>query len=140
MTYSTSSHAIFHHRYHLVWITKYRYKVLTLAMKERIREIIRQICSQLGVGIIEGALSGDHIHLFVEIPPNHSVSDFMRRVKGCTSRKIQQEFPELKKRYWGRRFWARGYFSTTSGNVTNELIQNYILDHLEKSEPTDDNR
>lgn len=140
MSYTHSSHAVFHHRYHIVWITKYRYKVLTTPMKERIREITRQICAQMGVKIIEGVLSADHVHLFVEIPPKHSVSDFMRRVKGCTSRKIQQEFPHLKNRYWGRRFWARGYFSTTSGNVTNELIQNYILSHLEEQEPTDDSR
>jgi putative transposase len=140
MTYATSSHAVFHHRYHIVWITKYRYKVLTRPMKERVREITRQICAQMGVRIIEGVLSSDHVHLFVEIPPKHSVSDFMRRVKGCTSRKLQQEFPHLKKRYWGRRFWARGYFSTTSGNVTNELIQNYILKHLEGNEPTDGSR
>ncbi len=79
-------------------------------------------------------------NLFVEVPPKHSVSDVMRRIKGCTSRKIQQEFPELRKRYWGRRFWARGYFSTTSGNVTNETIQNYILNHLDESHPTDENR
>ena len=63
--------------------------------------------------------------MFVEIPPKLSVSDFMRRVKGCTSRKVQQEFPELRKRYWGQRFWARGYFCTTSGNVTNEIIMDY---------------
>jgi len=139
-TYSISSHAVFHDRHHLVWITKYRYKVLTTPMKLRIREITRQVCKQMGVRIIDGVLSGDHVHLFVEIPPKHSVSDVMRRIKGCTSRKVQQEFPALRKRYWGRRFWARGYFSTTSGNVTNELIQNYILKHLEESEPTDDNR
>ena len=104
-------------------------------MRLRIREISRQICAQLGVRIIKGVLSNHHVHMFVEIPPKVSVSDFMRRVKGCTSRKIQQEFPELKKRYWGQRFWARGYFCTTSGNVTNEIILNYIANHSE-DEPT----
>ena len=64
MSYSTSSHAKFHHRYHLVWITKYRYKVLTRPMKERIRDITRQICAQMGVTILEGVLSADHVHLF----------------------------------------------------------------------------
>ena len=108
MTYSTSAHATFHNRYHIVWITKYRYKVLTPEMRYRIRDITKQVCGQLGVTIIKGVLSNNHVHMFVEIPPKVSVSDFMRRVKGCTSRKIQQEFPELRKRYWGRRFWARG--------------------------------
>lgn len=135
MTYSTAAHSTFHNRYHIVWITKYRYKILTKEMRCRIREITKQICSQVGVKIIKGVLSNNHIHMFVEIPPKHSVSEFMRRVKGCTSRKIQQEFPELKKKYWGRRFWARGYFCTTSGNVTNKIILNYIDSHTE-DEPT----
>lgn len=135
-SYSLSSHTKFHHRYHIVWVTKYRYKVLTPEMRYRIREITRQICDQMGVTIIKGVLSADHIHLFVEVPPKVSISDFMRRVKGCTSRKIQQEFPELRRRYWGRRFWARGFFSTTSGNITNETILNYIEQH----QPTDDSR
>ena len=136
MSYSTSSHATYHHRYHVVWVTKYRYKVLTPKMRYRIREMTRQICAQMGVKIIKGVLSNNHIHMFVEIPPKHSVSEFMRRVKGCTSNKIQREFPELRKRYWGQRFWARGYFSTTSGNITNEVILNYIEQHA-PDEPTD---
>jgi len=111
------------------WITKYRYKVLTPAMRLRIRDITRQICAQLEVSIIKVVLSSDHVHMFVEIPPKVSVSDYMRRVKGCTSRKIQQEFPELRKRYWGPRFWARGYFCTTSGDVTDQTILNYIAHH-----------
>lgn len=129
MSYSVSAHATYHARYHIVWITKYRYKVLTPDMRLRIREITRQICAQMGVSILKGVLSSNHIHMFVEIPPKHSVSEFMRRVKGCTSRKIQQEFPELRNRYWGRRFWARGFFCTTSGNVTNDIIINYIEKH-----------
>ena len=139
MSYSVSGHSTYHNRYHIVWITKYRYKVLTGPMRLRIREITRQICDQLQVRIIKGVLSNNHIHMFVEIPPKVSVSDFMRRVKGCTSRKIQLEFPELRKRYWGRRFWARGYFCTTSGNVTNETILNYIDNHTE-DEPTGNRR
>ncbi|NRA88066.1 MAG: IS200/IS605 family transposase, partial [Rhizobiales bacterium] len=68
-----------------------------------------------------------------------SVSNFMRRVKGCTSRKLQQEFPELKKRYWGQRFWARGYFCTTSGMITDQTIMDYIENHV-PTEPTDISR
>ena len=135
MTYSKSSHTVFHNRYHLVWITKYRYDVLTPEMRYRIRELIRQICKQLQVTIVKGVLSSNHVHLFVEIPPKLSVSNFMRRVKGCTSRKLQQEFPELKKRYWGQRFWARGYFCTTSGMITDQTIMDYIENHV-PTEPT----
>ncbi len=138
MVYSTSAHCKFHNRYHIVWITKYRYKVLTREMRLRIRALIRQICKNLDVRILKGVLSNNHVHMFMEIPPKHSVSDVMRRIKGATSRKIQMEFPELKKRYWGRRFWARGYFCTTSGNVTNAIILQYIENHSEK--PTDHSR
>ena len=76
--------------------------------------------------------------MFVSIPPQLAVSDFMRRVKGRSSRKIQQEFPAIRKRYWGRHFWARGYFCTTSGNVTDDVILQYIENH--GVEPIDVNR
>ena len=134
MSYRTGSHTVFHHRYHIVWAPKYRYKVLTREMRFRIREITRQICEQLGVEIIKGVLSQDHVHMFVDIPPKIAVSDFVRRVKGCTSRKIQQEFPEVRKRYWGCRFWQRGYFCTTSGNITNEMIERYLEHHFDPNQ------
>ena len=131
MPYETGSHTIFHHRYHLVWITKYRYKVLRGNIRERVRDIIRQVCREMGVTIIKGALSTDHIHMFVSIPPKISVSDFMQKVKGRSSYKVQMEFPQLQKRYWGRHFWARGYFCTTSGNITDDVILQYIQNHTE---------
>ena len=77
-------------------------------------------------------LSREHVHMFVEIPPHIAVSDFVRRVKGRSSHQVQMEFPDLRKRYWGRHFWARGYFSTTSGNITDDVI----LQYLQKHEPT----
>ena len=120
--YDFGSHCVFYHRYHIVWATKYRYKVLSGDIRLRAREIIRQACRELGVEIVKGVLAQDHVHMFLSVPPKHSVSDVMRRIKGRSSRRLQQEFPVLKKRYWGRHFWARGYFCTTSGNVTDELV------------------
>ena len=138
MPYDKGCHTVFHHRYHLVWITKYRFKVLRGAIRERIREIIGQVCEEMGVTIINGVLSTDHVHMFVSIPPHHAVSNVMRKVKGRSSRKIQMEFPELRKRYWGRHFWARGYFCSTSGMVTDDIILQYIDKHAPK--PTDVSR
>ncbi len=135
MTYSTGSHTVFHHRYHIVWAPKYRYKVLTGKLRERVRDIIRQVCDELKVRIISGALSTDHVHMFVEIPPHVSVSTFLQRAKGRSSRRIQQEFPELRRRYWGQRFWVRGYFCTTSGNITDDVILNYLKHHVEEPAP-----
>jgi putative transposase len=124
--YSKGSHTVFHHRYHLVWITKYRYRVLQGDLRLRVRAIIAQVAEEMGVRIVNGVLSSDHIHIFAEIPPHVSVSDFVKVAKGRSSRKIQQEFPEMRKRYWGRHFWGRGFFSTTSGNVTDEMINAYM--------------
>ena len=101
-------------------------------MRERIREIIIQTCEELGVHIVTGVLAGDHVHMFLSIPPKLSLSDVMQRIKGRSSRRIQMEFPDLRKRYWGRRFWARGYFSTTSGNVTDDVIRQYLELHSSK--------
>lgn len=131
MGYSKGSHSIFHHRYHIVWAPKYRFKVLHGEVRNRVREIIKQVCAEMGVTIINGVLSRDHVHMFVEIPPSIAVSDFVRRAKGRSSRKIQQEFEHIRKRYWGQRFWARGYFSTTSGNITATVILNYLNNHLQ---------
>ena len=85
-------------------------EVLEGALRDRIRTIIRQVCKELGVQIVSGVLSKEHVHMFVEIPPHIAVSDFVRRVKGRSSHRVQMEFPDLRKRYWGRHFWARGYF------------------------------
>ena len=128
--YEKGKHTVYHHRYHIVWITKYRYKVLTYSMKTRIREIIAQVTEEMSIKIENGVISADHLHIFVSIPPHIPVSDFVQMAKGRSSRKIQQEFPELKKKYCGR-----GYFSATSGNITDEMINEYINKHSEANQP-----
>ena len=133
MQYEKGKHCTFYHRYHLVWITKYRYKVLQGDIRLRVREIIRQVCAENRVEIVKGVLASDHVHMFVSIPPNLSVSDFMRKMKGRSSHKVQREFPRLKKRYWGRHFWGRGYFSTTNGAITEDIVLQYLESHSDKS-------
>ena len=123
----------FHHRYHIVRAPKYRFKVLHGEVRLRVVEIIRHVCSELGVTIVHGALSRDHVHMFVEIPPHIAVSDFVRKMKGRSSRKIQQKFEHIRKRYWCQRFWQRGYFSTTSGNITDDVIFNCLDKHTRPS-------
>ena len=129
--YSKGHHTVFHHRYHLVWITKYRYRVLQGEVRLRVRSVISQVAEEMGIEIVNGVLSADHIHVFVSIPPHIAVSDFVKMSKGRSSRKIQQEFPHIGKRYWGRHFWGRGYFSSTSGNVTDDMINAYINQHTD---------
>jgi len=93
MRYSTSAHTQFYHRFHVVWVTKYRYKVVQGPMRERIREIIRQTCEEMGVHIVRGVLACDHVHMFLSVPPKLSLPDVMQRIKGRSSRRIQMEFP-----------------------------------------------
>ena len=130
--YNKSSHTVFENQFNLVWITKYRYPVLTGEVGLFVRDVIRRTCLKLNVQIIKGVVSKDHIHLFVSVPPCLSISDMMQQVKGLSSFRVQQKFPELKKRYWGRKFWARGYFSTTSGRVGKEVVLQYIEQHSDK--------
>jgi putative transposase len=134
-TYSKTSHTVYHHRFHIVWITKYRKRVLSGELRLRVRELIAQAAETLNIKIVNGVLSSDHVHIFADIPPHVSVSEFVKLAKGRTSRKIQQEFPHIRKHYWGRHFWGRGFFSSTSGNVTDDIINNYINQHCEAHQP-----
>ena len=132
MKYRTGSHTKYKIEYHFVWVTKYRYRVLTGDVGLRVRELVRQSCEQLEIEIMRGVVSKDHIHLLVSAPPTLSPSEIMRRIKGRSSSKLFQEYPLLKKRYWGRHFWARGYFCVTAGELTKEMISEYLEHHFER--------
>ena len=124
--YRTSGHAVWDIKYHLIWITKYRYKVLRGEVAERARDLIRQICQAREVSIIRGAISPDHIHMLVAAPPQLSPAKLVQYIKGRWSRRLQEEFPHLRKRYWGQHLWARGYFCATVGAVDEKTIMEYI--------------
>jgi len=124
--YRKGSHTIYDLKYHIIWCTKYRYRILTGEVATRVRELIREICKTNYVEIVSGSLSPDHVHILVSVPPNLSLSKLMQYVKGKSSRKTLMEFDHLRKRYWGQHMWARGYFATTVGNVTEQQIQEYI--------------
>ena len=124
--YRKSSHAVYDIKYHLVWITKYRKPVLTGKIAERTRELVRMVCKNNEVEILAGHVSKDHIHLLVSVPPHLSVSKLVQYIKGYSSRKLLMEYTELNKKYWGQHLWARGYFAASSGNITDEVIIQYI--------------
>ena len=90
--YTKGSHTLYHHRYHLVWITKYRYRVLRGELQKRVRTIIAQVAEESGVKILNGVVSSDHIHLFVSIPPQLPVSEFVKRAKGRSSQVYSRSF------------------------------------------------
>ena len=101
--YKTTAHAIYNIQYHLVWCTKYRYPVLRGHIGERCRDLLRQIAMAREI-----------------------TSKLVQYLKGRSSRKLQMEYDELKRRYWGQHLWARGYFCATVGTVTAEMIKKYI--------------
>ena len=124
--YRHNAHATFDLKYHVIWITKYRYKVLKGRIAERARDLIRQTCQARGVVIVRGAVSPDHIHMLLSAPPQLSPANLVQYIKGRSSRRLQAEFPELRKRYWGQHLWAQGYFCATVGAVDEETIRRYI--------------
>ena len=130
--YNKSSHAVYDVKYHIIWITKYRYKILGGNISKRLRELIRQGCEARNITIISGNIGKDHIHMLLSCPPSLSPSKIVQYLKGRSSRLLQEEFPELKKRYWGQHLWGRGYYCATVGSVTEEMIRNYI----ENQEPS----
>jgi len=130
--YRRNSHTVSNLSCHIVWATKYRYHVLKGDLQFRCRSILVQICDAEDVRILKGVVSKDHIHMHVEYPPSMSISVLVKKLKGRSSRILQQEFPELGKKYWGRHFWAVGYGVWSTGNITDEMVQEYLEHHKEK--------
>ena len=124
--YTKSSHAVYDIKYHIVWVTKYRYKILGGAISKRLRELIRQGCEARGITIVSGNVGKDHVHMLISCPPSLAPSKIVQYLKGRSSRLLQEQFPELKQRYWGQHLWARGYFCATLGLVNEETIKQYI--------------
>ncbi len=113
-------------KYHIVWVTKYRYPILTGEVGERCRELLREIARSKEMTIYAGAINREHIHMLIGIPPYLSVSRAVQYLKGKSSHKLLTEYKHLKKRYWGQHLWARGYWVASSGNVTDEVWKAYI--------------
>jgi len=122
----TTSHSVYDLKIHLVWITKFRKPVRFGSVDSRLRDLIREICKSMDIEITRGHVSKDYVHIFVSVPPYVSVSELAKRVKGKTSRKLLSEYRHLAKKFWGRHLWARGHFAASSGNVTDEVIMQYI--------------
>jgi len=124
--YRRGSQSVFELHVHLVWCTKYRKKVLEQDIGLRLRGLCRQICSDLGVEILSGVVAKDHVHVLVSLPPQVAVSKLVQKLKGKSSYKLQGEFGSLRKQYWGQRMWSRGYFACSTGNVTDQMVKEYL--------------
>ncbi len=122
----TGAHTQYDIQYHVVWITKYRKKILTDKIASRLKVLLMQGCSARKIVIIKGKIMPDHVHLLISAPPALSVAQIMQYLKGRSSKKLQEEFPSLRKQFWGQHMWATGYFCRSVGTITNEIIKKYI--------------
>ena len=124
--YRNGSHTVYDIKYHFVWITKYRYKILGGHVALRLRELLKQGCEAQGITIIKGNIQKDHVHMLLSYPANIAPSKIMQNLKGRSSKLLQEEFPELRKKYWGQHMWGRGYFCGTVGEVDQKMIEEYV--------------
>ena len=120
------SHTIWHCQYHLVWVPKYRYRILSGLVGEEVERCIRAFSERLGAEIVELNIQEDHVHLLVLVPPKVSISEFMGTIKGRTVIRVLNKFRHLKRKpYWVNHFWARGYCVDTVG-LDAEKIRRYV--------------
>src|SRR5436190_19278290 len=126
--YRRGAHTVFEIHLHLVWITNYTRTALNTKALTRVRSDIRATYPQHEVTIMKGHVAKDHVHLFVSIPPQVTRSEERRVGKECRARRLLAELEHVKKQFWGRHLWARGYFCCSSGNVTDEMIAKYIAE------------
>ena len=124
--YRKSSHTVYLLHYHFVFTTKYRKPVLRGDVAREVRKLVREICRSHDIEIMKGHVAVDHVHLLLSVPPQLAPSRVMQAVKGKTSHHLLQDFRQLRKEFWGRHLWARGFFVASSGNVTDEMLKEYI--------------
>ena len=135
--YRYAGHTVTRLTVHIVWVTKYRYKVLTGDIQKRCRELLIQVCDTEDVRILNGVVSKDHVHVHVEYPPSQSISNLVKRLKGRSSRLLQREYSELHKRYWGKHLWTIGYGAWSTGNITDKVIEEYLKHHKTSANDND---
>ena len=125
------SHSKWRCHYHVVFAPKYRRQEIYGKIKVDIGKILRQLCDQKGIDIIEAELCPDHVHMLLAIPPKYSVAQVMGYLKGKSSLMIYEKFPELKYKYRNREFWCRGYYVDTAGKNAKK-IEEYIRHQLDE--------
>ena len=130
------THAVWDCKYHVVWCPKYRFRIMKGEVAKSIRSIIRQLCEWKNIEILAGNVQEDHVHLVLSFPPKYSASEVIGFLKGKSAIKIFDRHFDLKKRYWGRHFWAKGYCVSTVG-LDEEKIKKYVTWQTHKDRNTE---
>ena len=122
-----TKHAVYDLKYHMVWIPKYRKKVMGGEVSEYLKEIFQQIAEEYEFSIDTMEVVEDHVHIFVEVPPRYAPSQVVQIFKSVSGREVFRKFPKLKKQLWAGEFWSDGYFVRSVGDkVTADIIRRYI--------------
>lgn len=126
MKYLTGAHTKNRLMYHIVWIPKYRKRVLKGSLADRVRELLIQCAEVNNWQVHEMNVQADHIHAIVQLDTKTSVARAVQLFKGGSSKKIREEFPELEEFLWGDSLWSDGYFAETVGRCDEEVIRKYV--------------
>ena len=130
------AHTVWECKYHVVWCPKYRFRILNGEVGKSLRAIIRQLCEWKQIAILAGNVQTDHIHLVISFPPKYSVAEVIGFLKGKSAIKLFDRHVDLKKRYWGRHFWAKGYCVSTVG-LNEEQIKKYVIWQMNRDKNTE---
>jgi putative transposase len=135
MVWRRSAHAAYDTAYHLVWTPKYRKRILEGALAARVEEMFREIGEAYDITIDELEVSPDHVHIFCSFPPRYAIAEVVTMLKSLSARAVFREFPRVKRKLWGGKFWEDGYFARTVGDrVTAEMVKKYIQRHRESQD------
>ena len=132
MKFDTNNHSVFSLNYQLVMVVKYRRKVINDAVSDRLKEIFEYIGKTYHITIVEWNHDIDHVHVLFKACPNTEISKFMNAYKSASSRLIKQEYPEIREKLWKEYFWSKSYCLITTGDVTIDIIKEYIKTQGEK--------
>ena len=132
--YKTGAHTKHRLLFHIVFIPKYRKRVLRGQLARRLREMIEEGCRMNDWELKELEVLSDHVHMLIQLNPKDSIAEVMQRIKGASSRVIRQEFPELEEFLWGDSLWGDGYFAETVGRVSETTIVRYLRNQQNKQQ------
>lgn len=124
MKYKNNKNVVYSCKYHVVWCPKYRRKVLVDGIDDRLKELIKSVCNEIGAELFELEVMPDHVHLLLEVDPQYGINKAIRHIKGVTSHTLRSEFPKLKSRL--PTLWTSSYFVSTVGGAPLSVIKEYI--------------